>query len=96
MQVVLELLYRWRYGERREADRSAVRDDPSGRWLQSMAEPTVATSPVPLTPGAIVTTDWSYQYGGNRFTESGEWVHLPAGEAGNLLLWIRSVEENTQ
>ena len=62
------------------------------RW----AEPTVAISPVPLTPGAIVTTDWSYQYGGNRFTESGECVHLPAGEAGNLLLWIRSVEENTQ
>ena len=40
-----------------------------------------------------VTNDWSYIYGGNRFTESGEWVHLPAGEAGNLLLWIKSVEE---
>ena len=40
-----------------------------------------------------MTNDWSYIYGGNRFTESGEWVHLPAGEAGNLLLWIKSVEE---
>ena len=59
------------------------------RW----AEPTAATSPAPLTPGAVVTGDWSYIYGGNRFTESGEWVHLPAGEAGNLLLWIKSVEE---
>ena len=59
------------------------------RW----AEPTAATSPAPLTPGAVVTNDWSYIYGGNRFTESGEWVHLPAGEAGNLLLWIKSVEE---
>ena len=59
------------------------------RW----AEPTAATSPAPLTPGAVVTGEWSYIYGGNRFTESGEWVHLPAGEAGNLLLWIKSVEE---
>ena len=58
------------------------------RW----AEPTAATSPAPLTPGAVVTNDWSYIYGGNRFTESGEWVHLPAGEAGNLLLWIKGVE----
>ena len=59
----------------------------------TVAEPTAATSPAPLTPGAVVTNDWSYIYGGNRFTESGEWVHLPAGEAGNLLLWIKSVEE---
>ena len=58
------------------------------RWV----EPTAATSPAPLTPGAVVTNDWSYIYGGNRFTESGEWVHLPAGEAGNLLLWIKGVE----
>ena len=59
------------------------------RW----AEPTAATSPAPLTPGAIVTGEWSYQHGGGTFTESGEWVHLPSGEAGNLLLWIKSVEE---
>ena len=59
------------------------------RW----AEPTAATSPAPLTPGAVVTDGWSYRYGGETFTESDEWVHLPAGEAGNLLLWIKSVEE---
>ena len=59
----------------------------------TVAVPTAVTSPAPLTPGAVVTGDWSYIYGGNRFTESGEWVHLPAGEAGNLLLWIKSVEE---
>ena len=59
------------------------------RWV----EPTAATSPAPLTPGAVVTDGWSYRYGGETFTESDEWVHLPAGEAGNLLLWIKSVEE---
>ena len=59
------------------------------RW----AEPTAATSPAPLTPGAVVTGEWSYTYRGETLTEPGEWVHLPAGEAGNLLLWIKSVEE---
>ena len=59
------------------------------RW----AEPTAATSPAPLTPGAVVTGEWSCTYRGETFTEPGEWVHLPAGEAGNLLLWIKSVEE---
>ncbi|GAB7500293.1 hypothetical protein Bwad003_06780 [Bilophila wadsworthia] len=58
------------------------------RWV----EPTAATSPVPLTPGAVVTGEWSYTYRGETFTEPGEWVHLPAGEAGNLLLWIKGVE----
>lgn len=51
------------------------------------------TSPAPLTPGAVVTGEWFYTYRGETFTEPGEWVHLPAGEAGNLLLWIRGVEE---
>lgn len=59
------------------------------RW----AEPTAATSPAPLTPGAVVTGEWSYTYRGETVTEPGEWVHLPAGEAGNLLLWIKSMEE---
>ena len=58
------------------------------RW----AGPTAATSPPPLTPGAVVTGEWSYTYRGETFTEPGEWVHLPAGEAGNLLLWIKGVE----
>ena len=48
---LIKLWLRQRYGERREADRAAVRDDVGG-----------------------------------------EWVHLPAGEAGNLLLWIKGVE----
>ena len=59
----------------------------------TVAEPTAATSPAPLTPGAVLTGEWSYTYRGETFTESGEWVHLLAGEAGNLLLWIKSVEE---
>lgn len=58
------------------------------RW----AGPTAATSPPPLTPGAVVTGEWSYTYRGETFTEPGEWVHLPDGEAGNLLLWIKGVE----
>ena len=46
MQAVLDLLtsvaellklwLRQRYGERREADRAAVRDDAGGQWVQSM------------------------------------------------------------
>ena len=58
------------------------------RW----AEPPAAISPAPLTPGAVVTGEWSYTYRGETFTEPGEWEHLPAGEAGNLLLWIKGVE----
>ena len=58
----------------------------------TVAEPPAATSPAPLTPGAVVTGEWSYTYRGETFTEPGEWVHLPAGEAGNLLLWINGVE----
>ena len=80
---LIKLWLRQRYGERREADRAAVRDDVGGEW---------ATSPAPLTPGAVVTGEWSYTYRGETFTEPGEWVHLPAGEAGNLLLWIKGVE----
>ena len=66
---------------------------PAASGCARWAEPTAATSPAPLTPGAVVTGEWSYTYRGETFTEPGEWVHLPAGEAGNLLLWIKSVEE---
>ena len=58
----------------------------------TVAAPTAVTSPAPLTPGAVVTGEWSYTYRGETVTEPGEWVHLPAGEAGNLLLWIKGVE----
>ena len=66
---------------------------PAARGCARWAEPTAVTSPAPLTPGAVVTGEWFYTYRGETFTEPGEWVHLPAGEAGNLLLWIKSVEE---
>lgn len=66
---------------------------PAASGCARWAEPTAVTSPAPLTPGAVVTGEWSYSYRGETFTEPGEWVHLPAGEAGNLLLWIRGVEE---
>lgn len=48
--------------------------------------------PAPRTPGAVVTNDWSYERDGELVTRSGQWVHLPAAEAGELLLWIDSVE----
>ncbi len=66
---------------------------PAASGCARWAEPTAVTSPAPLTPGAVVTGEWFYSYRGETFTEPGEWVHLPAGEAGNLLLWIKSVEE---
>lgn len=50
-------------------------------------------STAPLTPGAIVTDSWNYAREGKTVVVSGTWVHLPAEEAGNLLLWIRQVEE---
>ncbi len=60
-----------------------------GTW----AERTQGTlTAAPLTPGAIVTDDWSYERGGKTVVASGTWVHLPADEAGNLLLWIQNVE----
>ena len=64
---ILKLWLRQRYGERREADRAAVRDDAGGEWVQ-------------------------HSGGTDRRDKPGEWVHLPAGEAGNLLLWIKGVE----
>ena len=90
---LLKLWLRQKYGERREADRAAVCDDAGGEWVRSMGGTDRRDKPGPLTPGAVVTGEWSYTYRGETFTEPGEWVHLPAGEAGNLLLWIRGVEE---
>lgn len=46
--------------------------------------------PAPLTPGAIVTDDWRYLRDGKFVQVPGQWVHLPAPEAGELLLWIES------
>ena len=47
----------------------------------------------PTTPGALVTEGWCYVHGGRVVAEEGTWVHLPAGEAGNLLLWVKQAEE---
>ncbi len=48
--------------------------------------------PAPTTPGAVVTDSWCYESGDALVTVPGQWVHLPADEAGELLLWIESVE----
>lgn len=58
----------------------------------TVAEPTGGLPPAPTTPGAIATEAWSYDYGGTWNTEQGEWIHLPADEAGELLLWIEHAE----
>lgn len=89
---ILKLWLRQRYGERREADRAAVRDDAGGEWVHSMGGTDRRDKPGSADAGAVVTGEWSYTYRGETFTEPGEWVHLPAGEAGNLLLWIKGVE----
>lgn len=39
-----------------------------------------------------MTDAWGYEHGGTWNTEQGEWIHLPAGEAGELLLWIEHAE----
>ena len=88
----LKLWLRQRYGERREADRAAVRDDAGGEWVQQMAAPTAVTSPAPLTPGAVVTGEWSSPTGARRSPSPASGCTCPQ-EAGNLLLWIKSVEE---
>lgn len=49
-------------------------------------------SPAPRTPGALVTDSWAYEHEGSLVTVGGEWVHLPAVEAGELLLWVEHAE----
>ncbi|WP_297829238.1 hypothetical protein [uncultured Desulfovibrio sp.] len=48
--------------------------------------------PAPATPGAVVTDSWCYESGESLVTVPGTWVHLPADEAGALLLWIEAME----
>lgn len=49
-------------------------------------------APAPRTPGAIVTNDWSYERAGEQVIQHGQWLHLPADEAGDLLLWLENAE----
>lgn len=59
------------------------------RWA---ARTNATPPPAPRTPGAVVTDDWSYERGGELVSKHGQWVHLPAAEAGDLLLWIENAE----
>lgn len=58
----------------------------------SAARMSATLPPAPRTPGALVTTDWSYERDGELVTRHGQWLHLPADEAGDLLLWIEQAE----
>ena len=49
--------------------------------------------PAPMTPGAIITEAWAYEEGGRWEQVEGEWIHLPANEGAELLLWIEHAEE---
>lgn len=49
--------------------------------------------PAPMTPGAQITDSWSYEADGALIVRDGCWVHLPAAEAGELLLWIEAAEK---
>lgn len=48
--------------------------------------------PAPATPGALLTDGWYWHDGESLRAESGQWLHLPAAEAGELLLWIETME----
>ena len=58
----------------------------------SAALTSASLSPAPTTPGALVTNSWAYESGGKLVTVDGEWVHLPAAQAGELLLWVEHAE----
>ena len=58
----------------------------------AVAGRTSALPPAPATPGALVTDGWAYREAGQWKTVTGEWVHLPAQEAGELQLWIEQAE----
>ena len=60
--------------------------------LSSAALTSASLPPAPTTPGALVTNSWAYESGGKLVTVDGEWVHLPAAEAGELLLWVEHAE----
>lgn len=45
-----------------------------------------------MTPGAILTEAWAYEEDGQWKMEQGDWIHLPANEGAELLLWIEHAE----
>ena len=49
--------------------------------------------PAPMTPGTIITEAWAYEENGRWEQVEGEWIHLPANEGAELLLWIEHAEE---
>lgn len=55
--------------------------------------PLTSASPAPMTPGAITTEAWAYEENGRWEQVEGEWIHLPAHEGAELLLWIEHAEE---
>ena len=46
-----------------------------------------------MTPGAIITEAWAYEEDGQWKMEQGGWIHIPANEGAELLLWIEHAEE---
>ena len=60
--------------------------------VSSVGASTSALAPAPTTPEAIVTDGWAYEHAGEWHMEHGEWIHLPASEGAELLLWIERAE----
>lgn len=58
----------------------------------SVGASTGALPPAPATPGAIITESWAYERNGTWNMEQGQWIHLPASEGAELLLWIERAE----
>lgn len=85
----------WRHKERV----SVVRADPGAAWLRKFggaadsADHAKRAAAAPVTPGALVTDSWYYEIKGALIVRDGSWVHLPAAEAGELLLWIEAAEK---
>lgn len=44
-----------------------------------------------------MTNDWQYERpDGSLVRQTGDWLHIPADEAGELLLWIEHSESSCQ
>ena len=88
LQLVLEGFREYR----RRSRVGAVRSDGGSAWLRKFGALT-SVPPAPMTPGTIITEAWAYEENGRWEQVEGEWIHLPANEGAELLLWIEHAEE---
>ena len=85
-------LYVWIRERGRKTHDASVRADGGTAWLQQRGGVDKRPCPGPDDAGAIVTDGWAYEHAGEWHMEHGEWIHLPASEGAELLLWIERAE----